>query len=193
MKKFFTHYLINFKNYLHVSLSIGIAVLMLILMIFSSQYLISSYMSSKDTEARVESMKAFLADWQKKVERLDSSELRAVSPNDLDSIQASLIYNLQLNNLKLTAFRSVSPAKSAGAAAVSGEVADKDQQQQKKKKKEAEFRHDYEIEFEGDYDSVMKYISEFKARNALINIQGIEFKSKKDVLSVRMKYRAYTI
>ena len=192
MKKFFTHYLINFKNYLHVSLSIGIAVLMLILMIFSSQYLISSYMSSKDTEARVESMKAFLADWQKKVERLDSSELRAVSPNDLDSIQASLIYNLQFNNLKLTAFRAVSPAKSAGAAAVSGEAADKDQQQ-KKKKKEAGFRHDYEIEFEGNYASVMKYISEFKARNALINIQGIEFKSKKDGLSVRMKYRAYTI
>ena len=132
MKKFFTHYLINFKNYLHVSLSIGIAVLMLILMIFSSQYLISSYMSSKDTEARVESMKAFLADWQKKVERLDSSELRAVSPNDLDSIQASLIYNLQLNNLKLTAFRSVSPAKSAGAAAVSGEVADKKKEEEKK-------------------------------------------------------------
>jgi len=197
-KKFLIEYVFNFKKFVSVSIAAVICLILFVVMLGSTSFLYSSYTKSKETEKKIADMNSFLEDWQRKVDKLEGSEFRPVSAKDLDDIQATLLFNLQLNNLKLDSFRSLSPQKTGpvkdNSAVPPANGKEKDGKKQKQNKKELQnSRHDYEIEFEGDYSSVMKYINNFKAKNALINIQGVELKSKKGVIKAQVKYRAYTL
>lgn len=188
----------NIKNYVREAVVAGITLLMVLLMLGSTNFLYSSYKESKDKEQKTKEMNEYLDGWQQKVARLNTSELRAVTVKDLDDIQATLLYNLQLNNLQLTSFRSLNPQKKGDKEQPQNkqqqsEAQEKKANEKKEKQKLQDAKHDYEIICEGQYGSVMKYISEFKAKNALINIQNLELDAKDDKIIAKIKYRVYTI
>lgn len=197
VKKFFIEYFFNFRKFFSVSVAGIICFVLIVVMLISSSFLYSSYSKAKETEAKISEMQSFLVDWQCKVDQLNGSELRPVSPKDLDDIQATLLFKLQNSNLKLNSFKALNPSRSVvkekAPATESGKKVSPEQEQKNKKKEMQNTKHDFEIEFEGEYGPVMQYINEFKAKNALINVQSVELKSKKGIITAILKYRAYTI
>ncbi|KHM52791.1 hypothetical protein NZ47_02850 [Anaerovibrio lipolyticus] len=198
LKKFLVDYAFNFKKYISLSVTVLITFVLIFGVIASTSYVYSSYSKAKETETKISDMHNFLHDWQIKVDKLNGSEFRPVTEKDLDDIQATLLFNLQTNNLKLNSFKSLTPVKSGASKDKTPENAEKkdskkaDEQKQKKKEQQNS-KHDFEMEFEGEYANVMQFLSHFKAKNALINIQSVELKSKKGVIIAQLKYRAYTI
>lgn len=197
VRKFIIEYLFNFRKFFSVSLAGLICLVLVIVMVISSSFLYTSYTRAKDTEAKIAEIHSFLYDWQNKVDKLNSAELRPVSIKNLDDIQATLLFTLQNNHLKLNSFRALTPIKHKKAKPNNpdNESVDNSSEVQDDSSKDnlQNSKYDFEIVFEGEYEPVMQYINGFKSKNALINIQSVELKSNKGIITAHLRYRAYTI
>lgn len=125
-----------------------------------------AYQEKLDTEQKIQSMQAFLKEWEAKNDKLNKFPSKPVRVDQVDSIQTNLIFQIQQRNLELKGI--------------------KDSQ-----KKDTDGRV-FEVEIAGDYAKTLDFLDYLQNNEVLISIKSFNTQKKSQQLNTKIMYKIYT-
>lgn len=126
-----------------------------------------AYAKMQETRQQIRMMSAFVADWERESARLGQMDCRPVNEAQVDDVQSKILLNLSSNRLDLVSFRSVNGDK-----------------------KDSGRR--YELTCRGAWDSTVRMLEKFRAKDALLSIQHLKLEPERSGgIRATIEYKIY--
>lgn len=143
-------------------------VLALVTVMLGSKSFIT-YQTAKETQQKTESMHKTIDEWKQKVSIIEQEKLRPVAVNQIDSVNSDILFALQANKLVLNDYQAVYDTDS-----------------------EKNNYRTFILKVSGQYQDIVKFLMNFKSKDALINILTISMQSRQGFINADLRYRVYT-
>ncbi len=146
----------------------GIIIIVMIIAIFAgSGNLIVAYQSAEQNRAKINEIETFLAKFSEQKRYLEDIEEKPIKASELDAVQTEIFKEIKDYNLNLIRFNATDNSGTK------------------------EKNRDFNLSISGKYSSVMLFLKNFHAKNALMNIKMLELKPKKDEITADLTYTVY--
>ena len=145
-----------------------ITLLLVFVAIMLTTKLSMAWSDKQTTEQQIRNIRHFLIEYDEKAAKLEHSSFRPVPADQIDSVQASLLSNVQNHNLNLKSLKEIT------------------QQNQEKNGRV------FQIDFEGDFDHTVLFLNNFGVNHALIAIKSIHLIPQHNSLNTKLDYKIYT-
>ncbi len=145
-----------------------IVILLVIILVGFSGNLVSAYQKAEANKEQIATIESFLAKFSEQKKFLDSIEERPVTADELDEIQTELFKQIKRYKLNLVRFNS---KDSSG-------------------KNSNNFR-EFSMAVSGDYVSVMEFLNDFHAKNALMTIKYLFLHQSQGKFNADIVYTVY--
>lgn len=150
-------------------ISFGIAVLLVVGLVFLSGKLIIAYQDAQEIKQKIHSMETSLKEWNDKAETVSRAPLRPVDASQVDKIQSEIILSVQGHQLNLNGVKTVSVEK-----------------------KNSNHMKSFEMITRGPYEKTVQFLQDFGSRNVLITMDSLDIKPDKGEIECTVKYTIYT-
>lgn len=150
-------------------ISFGIAVLLVVGLVFLSGKLILAYQDAQEIKQKIHTMETSLKEWNDKAETVNRAPLRPVDASQVDKIQSEIILSVQGHQLNLTGVKTVTVEK-----------------------KNSNHMKSFELVTRGPYEKTVQFLQDFGSRNVLITMDSLDLKPDKGEIESSVKYTIYT-
>lgn len=155
------------SNTMLIILSLTFVLGLVTIMLGSKSFI--TYKTAKEIQQKTESMHQTIDEWKQKVRVIEQEKLRPVAVNQIDSVNSDILFALQANKLVLNDYQA---------------VYDTDSDKNKYRT--------FILKVSGQYQNVIKFLINFKSKDALINILTISMQSRQGIINADLRYRVYT-
>ncbi len=149
-------------------LQFSVLILLVLLIIYFSGSLFTAYDKAQANQEEINKIETFLAQFSEKKKFLESVSERPVMASELDEIQSTLFKQIKRYHLNLVRFAGKDHSGSD----------DKNAQ-------------NFNMTISGDYVSVMEFINDFHAKDALMHIRYLSLHQQQDKFIAELVYTVY--
>ena len=160
----------SIRNNNKTLLIIAVSFLLFIVMIFVFSRAVISYNNAQSVLAENRQMKETINKWKEQVAFINEQDYRPVQRDQINNVTSDILVLVQVYNLSLADFK---------ASNITGTKDKKDPYQT------------FTMKVSGQYADVVKFLMNFKAKDALVSLMSIEMTSQGNVLTANLNYRIY--
>ena len=159
--------------------------IMLIFAVLFGGTVYDSYEQAKINEQKTAEMEKYIEDWTEKSEAVNKAPMHPVKLEDLDKVQTILLTSIKQYGLNITGFTSEKKI-------VTPQNAEQNNTGQLRPNQNNNNFHDYELNIEGSYSGIVKFLNSIHQNNILISIRSLQLQQQKGIMKADVKYRVYT-
>ena len=151
-------------------LVIAATFLLFISMIFFFSRAVIAYNNAQSVLSQNRQMKDTINKWKEQVNFIKQQDYRPVKADQINNVTSDILVLVQVHNLNLADFK---------ASAITGSKDKKDPFQT------------FNMKVSGKYEDVVKFLMNFKAKDALVSLMSVDMTSSKDIVTASLSYRIY--
>lgn len=149
-------------------ISVSLTLVLLVGFALTSSQTVISYNKMQEIDSRNNEMRQTIKDWETKVSYINKQEYRPIAEDMTGAVTSDILVSAQNHELAMTDFKAAMPNQ-----------------------KKDSYERTYTLSLSGSYENTVAFLTNFHARDALINILSLKMQPQNGIIQTQIKYRIY--